>query len=366
MNNYIKPRLKKLVEHCSIDNKINFFHRPGIAIQLDDPSKFIANVCRVMDGNKTVAEIAKCLSTEYPNETKYIDKLLSVLDGEYLLEDASLNIPNYLTEYDEARWSRNIEFFGSYCKAKDNKFTYQEKLKLVKVAIFGLGGVGSNVLYNLAAMGVSNITAVDCDQVELSNLNRQIIYNESDIGQSKSETAKQRISQFIPQANLAFIDKRISSTEDIDQIIEGHDFVIAAIDHPRQFIMDWFNIACVKHKIPFLCGSLDSRVVVYYTISPGKTGCIECWKFSKQHNDFIFQNLIQHPDFVAANSPNVAIMPLISLVSGFLASEFMKMVTGIAEPHSLGKLCTYDFLNSQLSITEEWSINSTCTVCSKA
>lgn len=88
----------------------------------------------------------------FPKETPYLDNLLTALDNEYLLEDSSCNFPDILTEYDATRWSRNLEFFGAYCKATDNKYTFQEKLKSTNVVIFGLGGVGSNVLYNLAAI----------------------------------------------------------------------------------------------------------------------------------------------------------------------------------------------------------------------
>ncbi|OGT38470.1 MAG: hypothetical protein A3F11_05030 [Gammaproteobacteria bacterium RIFCSPHIGHO2_12_FULL_37_14] len=186
--------------------------------------------------------------------------MLTVLDKEYLLEDTDRNYPTELTEYDTTRWSRNIEFFGAYCKANDNKYSYQEKLKNVRLAVLGLGGVGSNILYNLVAMGIHNIVAVDFDKVELSNLNRQIIYNESDIGQLKSEAAKNRISQFL-SANIQFINKKMTNSEDIADVIAGQDIAISAIDHPREKIMDWVNMACVKHNIPFLCGSLDSKLV---------------------------------------------------------------------------------------------------------
>lgn len=276
-----------------------------------------------------------------------------------------MQLSGKLTEYDTVRWSRNIEFFGAHCKATENKYSHQEKLKSTKVAIFGLGGVGSNILYNLAAMGVCNIRAVDFDKVELSNLNRQIIYNECDIGQLKSDVAKNRISHFLPDANIEFINKKISCSEDIEKIISGQDIVIASIDHPREKIMDWFNLACVRHGIPFLCGSLDSRLVTYYTIAPGKTGCIECWKATREKSGFIFQDIIQHEGFMASPSPNAAIMPFISLVSGLVANEFLKIVTGIAEPQSMGNLCVFDFISSQFTVSESWKKNPVCPICSK-
>jgi len=363
MSNYSIPRLKSLVEFCSIDNKIYFFNRPGIAIEMDDSSKFIAGVCKAMDGEKNLQQLKQSLALLFPKEISYLEALLTVLDNEYLLEDVSHNNPNKLNDYDVTRWSRNVEFFGTYCKATDNKYSFQEKLKSTSVVIFGLGGVGSNVLYNLAAMGVCNIKAVDYDEVELSNLNRQIIYNESDIGQLKTRAAKNRISQFLPHANIEFVNKKISCSSDIEEIISGQDIVISAIDQPREKVMDWFNVACVKYNVPFLCGAIDSRVAICYAIIPGKTGCIECWKNSASKSTFTFQKLIQQEGFVSSASPNVAIMPFMSIVSGLIANEFLKIVTGIAEPQSLGRLCTFDFLSSQITTSESWEKNPECSIC---
>lgn len=363
MIKYSRPRLKSLVEFCSIDNKILFFSRPGIAIEMEDISKFIASVCKLMDGTKNITQLEQTLLPLYPKETPYLGDLLKVLDNEYLLEDCSYNLSDKLTEYDVTRWSRNLEFFGAHCKAMDNKYTFQEKLKSIKVVIFGLGGVGSNILYNLTAMGVQNIRIVDFDTIELSNLNRQVIYNESDVGQLKSVVAKNRILEFSPNANIEVINKKISCSSDVEELLLGQDIVISAIDQPREKIMDWFNVACLKQNLPFLCGSIDSRLAIYYTIIPKKTGCIECWKSSIVKSSFMFQDIIQQEDFVPAISPNVAIMPFMSIVSGLLASEFLKIVTGIIEPQSLGKLCAFDFVSSKTTILESWEKNPDCLWC---
>lgn len=358
------PRLKPIVEYYSSDGNIYFFHRPGIAIQLKDSSRFIACLCSEMDGKKTTADLKQSLSEKFPKETPYLEKLLSVLDKENLLEDTLKNIPHYLSEYDAIRWSRNIEFFGSYCTASENKFSYQEKLSQARITVFGLGGVGSNILYNLVAMGVRNIKAVDFDNVELSNLNRQIMYNESDIGKLKTEAARQRISEFMPDAAVEFINSRIINSHDIEEIICGQDMVVAAIDSPRDKIIDWFNLACVNQSVPFICGSLDSKFVTYFTIMPGKTGCVECWKASKKESGLIYQDILVKNGFIPAQSSNVGIMPLISLVAGFVTSEILKAVTGIVEMQSAGKLLAYDFISSQIMVHEQWNKKHDCLVCS--
>ena len=120
MSDYLKPCLKPHVEFCSFNKKIYFFQRPGVAIQMEDPSGFITAVCNFMDSKKSVAELSQNLIPLFPKETPYLGSLLTALDQEYLLEDSTQNHPGNLTDYDVIRWSRNIEFFGAHCKATDN------------------------------------------------------------------------------------------------------------------------------------------------------------------------------------------------------------------------------------------------------
>src|SRR3990167_9353868 len=173
----MKPRLKPFVEYCYSNGKISFFARPGVAIEIDDQNKYVLTACQLLDGCRDIQDLKSSLSKIYPEDAENIEELLELLDSEGLLEDVSTFDRGGLTEYDVERWSRNAEFFGAYCKSNENKFSHQKKIKNTKVTLLGLGGVGSSVLMNLAALGVKNIRIVDFDKVELSNLNRQVIYN---------------------------------------------------------------------------------------------------------------------------------------------------------------------------------------------
>lgn len=367
LNNQSTPRLKPHLEFYFIDGKIFFFRNPGTAIEMDDPSGFINTVCKLMDGQCNLTSLSEKLSLSHPNESKYLKDLLDVLDENYLLEDSSTNQPIGLTDYDITRWKRNIEFFGAYSKACENKFDLQKKLQTIKVVLLGLGGAGSHLLYDLAALGIRHITAVDFDTVELSNLNRQILYNETDIGNLKTDVAKKRIQAFSPNTKTSFINKKISSSDDIAPIIKEHDIVISVVDQPRETIIDWVNKACIKEKIPFICGAFDWKWALCYSVMPGKTGCIECWKTSaKQKSNLLFHELIQKKEFVAASSPNIAIVPFIAILTGLILTDLLKLITGIAEPQSLGRLWAFDFDTANMSTIESWNINPDCNICQKS
>lgn len=363
MNTYFLPQLKPFVEFCVSDDKIYFFSGPGNAVEMNDPSGFIAATCKLMDGKKSYEQISALLTPNFKKETPFLNNLLTALDETKLLEDKSNNHPGNLSDYDITRWARNLEFFGAHCNAKDNKYSFQNILKSTKVALLGLGGVGSHALYDLVALGVHNIRGVDFDKIELSNLNRQILYNESDIGHLKTEIAKKKILQFLPQANIEFYNKKISCANDIEDIISGQDVVISVLDQPREKIIDWLNEACIKQNVPFICGAFDSKCAVYYSVIPKKSGCIECWKNNARKSGFLFQDMIQKENFVASNSLNVAISPLISVLTGLILTEFLKLATRISEPQSLGKLSAFDFTTAQLSILESWNRDPLCSSC---
>ncbi|WP_428411938.1 ThiF family adenylyltransferase [Legionella sp.] len=113
----------------------------------------------MMDGATHLDVLKEKISLIYPTESQFIEDLLTVLDNEYLIEDSF-----YTSVDDKERWSKNTEFFGSYCRANENKYQKQKSLSTIKVSILGLGGVGSNVLLNLAALGVQNFRIVDFDE----------------------------------------------------------------------------------------------------------------------------------------------------------------------------------------------------------
>lgn len=357
-------KFKSFIEFCSFSGKVCFFSRPREAIEIDDPIGFVNFVCLQIDGKNTCSDIMRNVNEHFPCESKYAFDLIRVLDSAFLLEKAHIDRTDTLTEYDLGRWTRNVEFFGSYCQASQNKFSYQDKIKNLKVGIVGLGGVGSSVFYNLAAIGVLNYKIIDFDKVELSNLNRQILYRRSDIGKPKSEAAKNNIKDFLPESTIYDFNQRISSVEQIEEFVFDQDIIIGAADSPRESIIDWINLACVRQKKPFVCGALDSRSAIYYSVIPKKSGCIECWKSDARLKGYVFQDILKNKNFKTADSQNVSIMPYISVVSGLIVSEVINIVTGLTEPAAIEKLKAFDFISSETRCLETWSLNPDCPVCS--
>jgi molybdopterin-synthase adenylyltransferase len=149
----------------------------------------------------------------------------------------------------------------------------QEKLKKSRVFIAGAGGLGSAAAYYLTAAGVGALRIVDKDQVDLSNLNRQILHWESDIDRSKVESAKEKLSRLNSLIDLD-IRKIEISEETLPQLMEGCDLVLDGLDNfPTRHLI---NRYIVSHRIPFIYGGIQGMMGMATMILPGQTPCLQC------------------------------------------------------------------------------------------
>ncbi|MDF1653882.1 MAG: ThiF family adenylyltransferase [Coxiellaceae bacterium] len=364
-NAYICPNLKPVVEYCWSDGATSFFMRPGVSIDIPDSEKFVFGLCELMDGLKETDDLVKELSVCYPINKKILISLLDILNNEFLLEDSHYNNTAVLDSYTRKRWSRNIEFLSSYCYFDENKYFLQKRLMDSSVLILGLGGVGSNVLLSLSALGVRKITVIDYDVISLENLNRQVLYKEGDVGKKKSESAVNNIRELDQGNAITQKEIKISSAKQLYDLVCNKDLVVSAIDEPRDKILDWVNEACVRFGIPYIVGGLDSRWASCFTIVPGITGCMECWKIEARKKGMLHQEVMKSANFRSSGITNVAVMPLIQIVVGLISADAMKLLSGIAQPASLGKLLVYDISDSVTKTVEEWCIDEDCSVCNK-
>ncbi|MFP3879945.1 MAG: HesA/MoeB/ThiF family protein [Dehalococcoidia bacterium] len=171
-----------------------------------------------------------------------------------------------LSENDLARYERQILYpdFGR---------RGQEKLKRSHVVVAGLGGLGCSASLHLASTGVGHITLVDNDRVELSNLNRQVLHYEEDIGEKKPFSAARKLAEL--NSSIEFTPAFEKITEcNAEEIIKGADLVIDGMDNlETRFVL---NKACVARRIPLIHGAIHGLLGQITTIIPGKTPCLAC------------------------------------------------------------------------------------------
>ncbi|CAM5651821.1 hypothetical protein SAVIM338S_06543 [Streptomyces avidinii] len=336
----------------------------GEVTEIADPTGAIRRLLALLDGTRTTDEVHKELSADFPEVTRQdVDEALAQFDEARFLLDDQQTADGLLEAHELKRWERNINFFGSFARMDDNKYDLQRRLRDCRVTLLGLGGLGSHVLLDMAAMGVGHVRAVEFDRVELSNLNRQILYREEDIGKEKLHLAVERVKQFNPHIDIEPVDLRISSVEDVARVLEGSDVCISVADRPKMEIANWVNEACVRAGVPLITGGLETQRAVYYTMLPGVTGCIECWRRQTFASDEVSGQLLQEKRDRQIGGDNAAFCPLVTMTTGFLIGELTRLVTKIAPPVAAGRLMELRFADYAMGESERWERQSDCPVC---
>jgi adenylyltransferase/sulfurtransferase len=171
-----------------------------------------------------------------------------------------------LTDEQIERYSRNIILPEIGGKG-------QKKLLESKVLVVGTGGLGSPVIFYLAAAGVGNIGIVDSDKVEISNLQRQIIHTTDDLGKEKPISAKEKIEKLNPDVKINTYNLRLTS-QNIMEIIKDYDIVVDCSDNfPTRYLV---NDACVLSNKPLSHGAIIRFDGQLTTIIPKLSACYRC------------------------------------------------------------------------------------------
>jgi len=222
-----------------------------------------------------------------------------------------------LTETDFIRYGRQILYpdFGE---------EGQKKLKQSHVLVAGLGGLGCPASIYLASAGIGHITLVDWDLVELSNLNRQILHWEEDIGEKKPFSAAQKLAKLNPTINITPLFEKIT-LENVQDIIKGANVVIDGMDNfETRFIL---NSGCVVERIPLIHGGIYGFLGEITTIIPGITPCLACiFPTAPKKGEKTFPVFGVTPAFIAA----LQVTEAIKLLAGFgdLLTNRMLYVNG--------------------------------------
>ncbi len=149
----------------------------------------------------------------------------------------------------------------------------QEKISAAKVLVIGAGGLGSPALLYLAAAGVGTLGIADGDEVDMSNLQRQVIHFTSDVARAKVESAAEKIARLNPHVRVKTHQARITS-DNIVALIETYDFIIDCTDNfAAKFLI---NDACVLSAKPFSHAGVVQFVGQTMTVVPGISACYRC------------------------------------------------------------------------------------------
>jgi len=210
----------------------------------------------------------------------------------------------------------------------------QKKISKIRVLQIGAGGLGSPFAYYLVAAGIKELTIVDNDVVSLSNLQRQILYDETQIGMDKVIAAKTVLSKLNSEVKINTYKDMISS-KTIEKYIHEKDYIIDCSDNfATKFLV---NQTAIRNNIRCVIAGIKDFFGQIITINPKKTACYQC--------------VFSEPDFYA---PMESPLPVIGVTSGILgtlqALEVIKTTLGL--PNLENKLLMVNLLNLSFDIIE--------------
>lgn len=225
----------------------------------------------------------------------------------------------------------------------------QQKLLDAHVLIIGMGGLGSPAAIYLTAAGIGALTLVDFDRVELTNLQRQIVHHNDDIGIPKVDSAKRNLLSINPDVQITTIDAR-PDQQALEKLVQQADVVLDASDnYDTRFAI---NAACVAHRVPLVSGAairFEGQISV----------------FDKRRHDSPCYNCL-YPvsgDEEETCSENGILAPVVGIIGSMQALEAIKIICAIGET-LVGRLLILDALSMSWR-SMQLKPDPACPVCGK-
>jgi len=229
---------------------------------------------------------------------------------------------------------RQIERYSRQIILKKVGVIGQKKLLKSSVLVVGAGGLGSPIAIYLAALGIGKIGIVDKDNVEISNLSRQIIFETNDVNKNKSSAAINKLKKINPDIQLKSFNKNLAITN-INQIAKKFDLIVDGSDNFRTRFL--INDYCLKNKKILVSGAISKFDGQVYTFnfSKKKSPCLRCF----------IPKMPRDPDIDNCEYEGV-LGPLVGIIGSIQANEAVKEILGIGN-----SLCGYILIVDALKLT---------------
>jgi bacteriocin biosynthesis cyclodehydratase domain-containing protein len=331
----LRPRIKRTTEPIGSPDGDIYLMRPsaGSDIRIEKPDEKERQLLEALDGEHSLEQLRGEFGEEAVADT------ISQLQELDVVEDAADD--DLLPATELARFDRQLRYFSDIGPQGLTPSECQSRLREAKVAVLGVGGLGGSAALWLASIGIGEMWLIDGDRVEASNLNRQILFTEAEIGLLKVEAATARLRSFNSAMRITSTARRLESQAEIADFIAGSDVVIDAADWPAHDIERWCNSACFEAGIPYITMSHFppiARVGPLYV--PGVTGCFACQETAYRRQYPLFDVAVEQRR--AKPSPAATLGPACGLIGGQVALDVMHLLTGLAEPSTLGVSHIFD------------------------
>ena len=242
--------------------------------------------------------------------------------------------------------NKELDRYSRQVMLEEIGYQGQLKLKDAKVCVVGVGGLGNPITTRLVSMGIGKIRIIDRDVIELSNLHRQTMFDDSDVGEIKVEVAARKLQKLNPDVQIEALPLSVNDYNAIE-VIDGYDVVIDALDSVNARYS--LNKACVEKGIPFVTGAAVGVSGQAFTVLPKTTACYHCM-FPSLDEDSMPTCSIEgvHPS-------------ILSIIGGIEVSEAVKIILG-KKPSLSDRILHVDLENLDFTYTRTFKV-AECPVC---
>ncbi len=325
----------------------------------DDEHGSWCALAHLLDGTRTTAAIVAELAARFPDydPSTFEDAIAALIDTG-LVEEADVTTSAILSAAELERYGRSLEYFAALDRRpRATRFYTQERLRSAHVTIVGLGGSGSAVAPGLAASGIGGLHCVDCDVVEVGNLNRQLLYVESDVGLRKVERAVARLTQINAAVEVTGEECLVTGPEDLERVTAGSDVVVLCADRPADLIQRWMGSVAVKTGVPWFYAFLGGPMARVAGFVPGRSPCYDCFEAHRQGQ--VGASAPLRPDF---DPPQGIIAPAVGVAGNLCAHDVLCFLGGLPTS-SVGKEYLFALDAWERSVAVEIPFRADCRSC---
>lgn len=258
----------------------------GIGAEVKDPEGWVWTLVEAMDGTRGTSDVVAAVSRRHPElrlpEADIVQAMTDLALAGYV-EDAGAAPPSELSERERERYSRGMTLLRWMdLRPRESSWEPQLRLRRARVLLVGVGGTGGAAARDLVASGVGWLHCVEPDVVELSNLNRQTLFRESDLGMPKLDAALTALRALNADTTVTGERRVVRGPADLEDLLAGapgdaagYDVLLMAADRPP-VIRRWANQVCLASGTPWAEAGYRGPLVSVGVFTPGRGACWEC------------------------------------------------------------------------------------------
>lgn len=335
----------------------SFIRNQSFEINVSSLNKeFIIRLQEMLIKGAYYSEFKSCFK-QYNLDKNFLDKLINNLHSKDIIIEKTSQVN--LDLYPE-KFNRLIRYFNTFETSSTSGLDYFEKLKNSKVAFVGLGSYGSELVIQLSRLGLKEVWGTDFDTVEMTNLDRQLIYRESDIGEKKSIAAYNFIDRLETETEYIFERIKIRDVDSFPSKLKSYDFLINTFG-----FLPYNHHAYNTSKAIVSFAQINN--IPLLTISGNWVGPLTTSKSAKCYWCFhnkVLQNNTWSPSTRAAISSKRMFLPMNSILIGNAISDMIGNLTGAYEAKSENHMRRVDNFYGNEDRIDDLSIEF-CSTCKK-